>query len=91
MTTSEVTPWPDCTLHKQWHILACITVVTQITVRTRVCYRRGKNKPLLHSRMHYMVQRWEDVIKADPFFGRSRAQFRVPPLVSNTFARDRLA
>ena len=25
--------------------------------------------------------------KADPFFGRSRARFRVPPWVSNTIAR----
>ena len=27
-----------------------------------------------------MVQWSEDVIKADPFFGRSRVRFRVPPL-----------
>ena len=31
-----------------------------------------------HSR--HMVQWSEDVIKADPFFGRSRVRFRVPPL-----------
>ena len=28
---------------------------------------------------YYMVQWSEDVIKADPFFGRSRVRFRVPP------------
>ena len=33
----------------------------------------------------------EDVIKADPFFGRSRVRFRVPPWVSNTIACDHLA
>ena len=38
-----------------------------------------------------MVQWSEDVIKADPFFGRSRVRFRVPPWVSNTIARDHLA
>ena len=37
------------------------------------------------------VQWSEDVIKADPFFGRSRVRFRVPPWVSNTIARDHLA
>ena len=37
------------------------------------------------------VQWWADKIKADPFFGRSRARFRVPPWVSNTTARDHLA
>ena len=32
---------------------------------------------------HLMVTvQWsDDVIKADPFFGRSRVQFRVPPWV----------
>ena len=39
----------------------------------------------------YLVQWSEDVIKADPFFGRSRVRFRVPPWVSNTIARDHLA
>ena len=39
----------------------------------------------------FMVQWSEDVIKADPFFGRSRVRFRVPPWVSNTIARDHLA
>ena len=29
---------------------------------------------------HTPVQWSEDVIKADPFFGRSRVRFRVPPL-----------
>ena len=38
-----------------------------------------------------LVQWSEDVIKADPFFGRSRVRFRVPPWVSNTIARDPLA
>ena len=38
-----------------------------------------------------MVQWSGDVIKADPFFGRSRVRFRVPPWVSNTIARDHLA
>ena len=37
------------------------------------------------------VQWSEDVIKADPFFGRSRVRFRVPPWVSNAIARDHLA
>ena len=37
------------------------------------------------------VQWSEDVIKANPFFGRSRVRFRVPPWVSNTIARDHLA
>ena len=37
------------------------------------------------------VQCSEDVIKADPFFGRSRVRFRVPPWVSNAIARDPLA
>ena len=32
-----------------------------------------------------------DVIKADPFFGRSWVRFRVPPCFSNTIARDHLA
>ena len=31
------------------------------------------------------------VTKADPFLGRSRVRFRVPPWVSNTIARDHLA
>ena len=40
----------------------------------------------------YIVVQWsEDVIKADPFFGRSRVRFRVPPWVSNTIACDHLA
>ena len=38
-----------------------------------------------------MVHWSEDKIKADPFFGRSRVRFRVPPWVSNTIARDHLA
>ena len=38
-----------------------------------------------------LVQWSEDVINADPFFGRSRVRFRVPPWVSNTIARDHLA
>ena len=38
-----------------------------------------------------VVQWSEDVIKADPFFGRSRVRFRLPPWVSNTIARDHLA
>ena len=37
------------------------------------------------------VQWSEDVIKADPFFGRSRVRFRVPPWVSHAIARDHLA
>ena len=39
------------------------------------------------------VQWPEDVIKADPFFGRldSGVWFRVPPWVTNTIARDHLA
>ena len=40
---------------------------------------------------HKAVQWSEDVIKADPFFGRSRVRFRVPPWVSNTIVRDHLA
>ena len=38
-----------------------------------------------------MVQWSEDVIKAEPFFARSRVRFRVPPWGSNTIARDHLA
>ena len=38
-----------------------------------------------------LVQWSDDVIKAHPFFGRSRVRFRVPPWVSNTIARDHLA
>ena len=38
-----------------------------------------------------IVQWSEDVIKADPFFGRSPVRFRVPPWVSNTIVRDHLA
>ena len=45
---------------------------------------------LLYSRSH-VVQWSEDKIKADPFHGRSRVRFRVPPWVSNTIARDHLA
>ena len=41
--------------------------------------------------MQVLVQWSEDVIKADPFFGRSRVRFCVPPWVSNTIARDHLA
>ena len=40
---------------------------------------------------HHRVRWSEDMIKADPFFGRSRVRFRVPPWVSNTTARDHLA
>ena len=39
----------------------------------------------------FLVQWSEDVKKADPFFGRSRVRFRVPPWVLNTIARDHLA
>ena len=39
----------------------------------------------------YMVQWSEDVIKADPFFGRSRDRVHMPPWVSNTIARDHFA
>ena len=39
----------------------------------------------------YTVQWSEDVIKADPFFGRSWVRFRVPPWVSNAIARNHLA
>ena len=41
--------------------------------------------------VQWSVQWSKDVIKADPFFGRSRVRFRVPPWVSNTIARDHLA
>ena len=44
-----------------------------------------------HQGCTFLVQWSEDVIKADPFFGRSRVRFRVPPWVSNTIARDHLA
>ena len=40
---------------------------------------------------HPPVQWLEDLIKADPFFQRSRVRFRVPPWVSKTIARDLLA
>ena len=39
----------------------------------------------------FSVQWSEDMVKTDPFFGRSRARFRVRPWVSNTIARDHLA
>ena len=38
-----------------------------------------------------LVQWSEDVIKGDPFFGRSRARFRLRPWVSNTIACDHIA
>ena len=41
--------------------------------------------------LHISVQRSEDMIKADPFFGRSWVRFHVPPWVSNTITRDHLA
>ena len=41
--------------------------------------------------LDHVVQWSEDKIKADPFFCRSRARFRVAPWVSNTIARDHLA
>ena len=44
-----------------------------------------------HRLAHPSVQWSEDVIKADPFLGRSRVRFRVPPWASNTIARDHLA
>ena len=44
------------------------------------------------SLLHALMYQWsEDVIKADPFFGRSWVRFRMPPWVSNTIARDHLA
>ena len=33
----------------------------------------------VHQVVHTLVQWSEDVIKADPFIGRSRVRFRVPP------------
>ena len=54
----------------------------------------GRMRPHLPQRRNNQkekVQWSEDVIKADPFFGRSRVRFRVPPWVSNTIARDHLA
>ena len=63
-----------------------------------VCCTRGSQITAVPSRvtMHSVatgahVQWSEDVIKADPFFGRSRVQFRVPPWISNAIARDHLA
>ena len=44
----------------------------------------GKNKT---NRAHAHMVQWSE----DPFFGRSRARFRVPPWVLNTIARDHLA
>ena len=38
-----------------------------------------------------MVQWSGDVEKADPFFGRARVRFSLPPWVSNTIARDHLS
>ena len=49
------------------------------------------NHTYIHTHGLEMVQWSEDVIKADPFYGRSRVRFRVRPWVSNTIARDHLA
>ena len=56
--------------------------------RSGVLGPRALQGPLLPS---HTVQWSEDVIKADPFFGRSRVRFRVPPWVSNAIARGHLA
>ena len=50
--------------------------------------RNTKDKKHLQSTLynvyrHTLVQWSEDVIKAEPFFGRSRVRLRVPPWVSN--------
>ena len=66
-------------LHTSWFSLAASTIYMCFRSLLRLC-------TLLK-----MVQWSEDVIKADPFFGRSRVRFRVPPWVSNTVARDHLA
>ena len=58
-------------------------------VLMRLCLAGCGRLQVLYST--YMVQWLEDKIKADPFFGRSRVRFRVPPWVSKTIARDHLA
>ena len=65
---------------------------------SRLCDKRSLQSPVTQSkhvhgrlmpRLH-LVQWSEDVIKADPFFGRSWARFRVPPWVSKTIICDHL-
>ena len=47
---------------------------------------------LMSTATPYILVQWsEDVIKADPFFGRSWVRIRMPPWVSNKFARGHLA
>ena len=62
-----------------------LDMATACTVQIKYC-------TLFPVSLHDEHIQWsEDMIKADPFFGRSRVQFRVPPWVSNTIARDHLA
>ena len=54
--------------------------------------KQERDKPSHGSHDRDTVVQWsEDVVKADPFFRRSRVRFRVAPWVSNTIARDHLA
>ena len=52
------------------------------------CWSRDTVVKYLDSNRHTLLVQWsEDVIKAGPFFGRSRVRFRVPPWVPNTVAQ----
>ena len=56
------------------------------------CGRCPPGSGVMSDFYYYFFFLWsEDKIKADPFLLRSRVQFRVPPWVSNTIARDHLA
>ena len=49
------------------------------------------HNPCVVGKPHKPTVQWsEDVINADPFFGRSWVRFHVPPWVSNIMARDYL-
>ena len=57
------------------------------------CHAQQGSQVAATQRLHTgrLVQWSEDMIKADPFFGRSRDRFRVTPWISNTIACDHLA
>ena len=80
--------WEDATrlcLFDMW----CLVHVLQAP---NTWHRQGLQKAgntYNHTNDHQQAQlvQWsENVIKADPFFGRSRVQFHVRPWVSNTIA-----
>ena len=68
---------------------AIVFVPCSFTCRSSL--RMRPHLPQRRNNQKEKVQWSEDVIKADPFFRRSRVRFRVPPWVSNTIARDHLA